>query len=39
MMKCVIHTMKACIILTKSITLFEAGYYSKTIVQQLVVVI
>ena len=35
----VIHTTKACIILTKSITLFEAGYSSKTIVQQLAVVI
>ena len=39
MIKCVIHTTKACIILTKSITLFEAGYSSKTIVEQLSVVI
>ena len=31
--------MKACITLTKSITLFEVGYSSKTIVQQLAVVI
>ena len=31
--------MKACITLTKSITLFEVGHSSKTIVQQLAVVI
>ena len=39
MIKCVIQTMKACITLTKSITLFEVGYSSKMIVQQLAVVI
>ena len=39
MIKCVIHTMKTCITLTNSITSFEAGYASKTIVQQLAVVI
>ena len=39
MIKCVIHTTKACITLTKSITSFEAGYSSKTIAQQLAVVI
>ena len=39
MMKCVVHTTKACITLTKSITSFEAGYSSKTIAQQLAVVI
>ena len=39
MVKCVVHTMKACITLTKRITLFEEGYSSKTIVQQLAAVI
>ena len=39
MMKFVLHTMKACITLTKSITSFEAGYSSKTIDQQLAAVI
>ena len=39
MIKCVLHTTKACITLTKSITLFGAGYSSKTIVQQLATVI
>ena len=39
MVKCVVHTTKACITLTKSITLFEEGYSSKTIVQQLAAVI
>ena len=39
MIKCVTHTTKACITLTKSIASFEAGYSSKTIVQQLAVVI
>ena len=39
MIQCVIHTTKACITLTKSTTSFEAGYSSKTIAQQLVVVI
>ena len=39
MIRCVIRTMKACITVTKSVTSFEAGYSSKTIVQQLAVVI
>ena len=39
MIKCVVHTTKACITLTKSITLLAAGHSSKTIVQQLAVVI
>ena len=39
MIKCVIHTTKACITLSKSITSSEAGYSSKTIAQQLAVVI
>ena len=39
MKKSVLHTTKACITLTKSITSFEAGYSSKTIVQQLAAVI
>ena len=39
MIKCVVHTMKAYNTLTKSITSFEAGYSSKTIAQQLAVVI
>ena len=39
MIKYVIHTARTCITLTKSITSFEAGYSSKTIVQQLAVVI
>ena len=38
MIKCVIHTTKACITLTKSITLFEVGYSSKMTAQQLGVV-
>ena len=39
MIKGVIPKPKACIIFTKSITSFEAGYSSKMIVQQLAVVI
>ena len=39
MIKCVLHTTKACITLIKRITSFEAGYSSKMIVQQLAVVI
>ena len=38
MIKCVIHTTKASITLTKSITSFEPGFSSKTIVQQLAIV-
>ena len=38
MIKYVIHTARTCITLTKSITSFEAGYSSKTIAQQLAVV-
>ena len=33
--KCVIHTSKACVTLTKTIISFEAGYSSKTVAQQL----
>ena len=39
MIKCVIPTTKACITLTKSIISFEASYSSKTIAQQLAIVI
>ena len=39
MIKYVVHTTKACITLTKSITLSEAGYSSRATVQQLAVVI
>ena len=39
MIKRVIHTTKACITLAKSITSFEAGYFSKRIAQQLAAVI
>ena len=38
MIKCVIHTTKACIRLTKVIISFEAGYSSKTLAQQLAIV-
>ena len=39
MIKYVVHTMKACVTLTKSITPSEAGYSSKMIAQELAVVI
>ena len=39
MINCVVHTTKACITLTKSITPFDAGYSSKPIAQQVAVVI
>ena len=35
----VLHTMKACITLTESITSFEASYSLKTIAQKLAAVI
>ena len=38
MIKFVLHTTKACITLTKSITSFEAGHSSKLIVKQLATV-